>query len=639
MGNLQAIKLGADAFSSGWRAGWEPDPDYTVSEWADAHRILSKKGAAEEGPWRTSRTPYLREIMDALSPQDPCERVVWIKPSQVGATELGLNWIGYMIHHAPGPALLVQPTLDMVKKLVRQRIDPMIQDTPALHERVAEARSRDASNSMQQKDFPGGTLILSGANSASSLASMPIRYFFADEVDRWPHDVDGEGDPLKLGEVRTTTFKQRRKIFVCSTPTVKGLSRIHREFHLGDQRYFFVPCPHCEHFQNLRWKDANGTYRLRWDKDKEGNHLPHTAAYLCEGCGVLIEENFKTWMLERGRWQATAVGDGKTKSYAMNALYSPLGWYSWGDMAAEFLESKEFSEKLKTWTNTRLGEVWDSTQEIVTSDVLLQRLESWPRLDVPAGACVITASADVQGDRIEAKKVAYGPNGEESWLIDFEIFWGDPNTDQTVWQRLDEWRKVEHLHAASGKSMRAAITLIDSGDGNKTDAVYDFVLPRQRERVFALKGRDYIARPGLVMQGSAKNNHIQLWIIATRAAKDRIMSRLKLDLPKNEGDQVPAGFIHLPDWIPEQYLDQLTNERKSVIQNKRTGAKREEYITTGRVEALDLEVYCLAGLFVLQNDLAPGTFRDLRKLHALIMSGESINPAKKTRGVRSRGIK
>ena len=619
---------GTQVHDIGFWNGLEPDPNFTVSQWADNYRILSQKGAAEHGPWRTSRTPYLREIMDALSPQDRCERVVWMKSAQIGGTEAGNNWLGYFIHHSPGPALMVEPTDSMIKKLIRQRLDPMFEETPVLKERVATNKSRSGANNLEQKDFIGGTLILTGANSASALRSMPIRYLFADEVDAWPHDVEGEGDPLRLAEVRTNTYKQRRKIFVVSTPTVKGLSRIEREFLMGDQRRYFVPCPHCEHMQVLRWKDQDGTFRLVWDKDAEGKPIPESVNYLCEACGVLIEERFKTQMLERGQWQPTAPGDGRTKSYHISALYSPLGWYSWADMAREFVEAKDNAEKLKTWVNTSLGETWDPALDQISADQLNNRLEIWERGVIPEQVAVITAAADVQGDRIEAKMIGYGA-GEEEWLIDYEIFWGDPNTDDSVWMRFDEWRLREMPHKGANRNIRASIVLVDSG--SYSDSVYDYVMPRQNQRVYAIKGRDFISRPGLAMQGAAKNAKVQLWTIATRAAKDRIMARLKLTNPG-------PGYIHLPDWIPEQYVDQMASEKKVIVENRRTGGKREEYRQSGRNEALDLEVYCLAGLFILQNYTNPGLYRDLAALHSAVLTGVLPSAPVKTRGMRTPGL-
>ena len=274
---------GAEDLLRAWREGLTPDPDFTVSAWADRHRILSPRGANEAGPWRTSRTPYLQELMDALSPRHPAQRVVFMKGSQLGASESGCNWIGYVIHHAPGPMLAVQPTVELAKRFSQQRIDPLIEESPALREKVAPSRSRDAGNTVLSKEFPGGILVMTGANSAVGLRSMPVRYLFLDEVDAYPPSADDEGDPVALAEARTRTFSWRRKVFLASTPTIKGLSRIEREYEASDQRRYFVPCPHCGERQHLRFE------RLRWQKGQ-----PETAAYICERCETPIAEHHKT---------------------------------------------------------------------------------------------------------------------------------------------------------------------------------------------------------------------------------------------------------------------------------------------------------------------------------------------------------
>ena len=242
-----------------WRDGLTPDPELTVSGWADSHRVLSPRGANEAGPWRTSRTPYLREIMDALSPMHPAQRVVVMKGAQIGATETGSNWIGYVIHHAPGPMLAVQPTVELAKRFSQQRIDPLIDESPVLRCKVAPARSRDCGNTVLSKEFPGGILVMTGANTAVGLRSMPVRFLFLDEVDAYPPLADEEGEPVALAEARTRTFSWRRKVFLVSTPTVKGLSRIEREFEASDLRRFFLPCPLCGAAQWLKFE------RLRWE--------------------------------------------------------------------------------------------------------------------------------------------------------------------------------------------------------------------------------------------------------------------------------------------------------------------------------------------------------------------------------------
>jgi phage terminase large subunit GpA-like protein len=280
---------GAAEIQSSWRAGLAPEPLLLVSDWADRHRVLGSRSAAEPGPWRTSRTPYLREVMDALSPAHPARRVVLMKGAQVGGTECGNNWIGYVIHHAPGPMLAVQPTTELAKRFSDQRIDPLVEETPAIRERVAPARSRDSGNRQLSKEFPGGQLAMTGANSAVGLRSMSARFLFLDEVDAYPGDVEGEGDPVALAEACARTFGWRRKTLLVSTPTISGLSRIEREYLATDQRRFFVPCPYCGAMQHLRFE------QLVWDKG-----CPDSARYLCEACDGAIGEGHKTAMLAAG---------------------------------------------------------------------------------------------------------------------------------------------------------------------------------------------------------------------------------------------------------------------------------------------------------------------------------------------------
>ncbi len=271
-------------------------------------------------------TPYLQELMDALSPRHPAQRVVFMKGSQLGASESGCNWIGYVIHHAPGPMLAVQPSVELAKRFSQQRIDPLIEESPSLRAKVAPARSRDSGNTVLSKEFPGGILVLTGANSAVGLRSMPVRYLFLDEVDAYPPSADDEGDPVTLAEARTRTFSWRRKVFLASTPTIKGLSRIEREYEASDRRRFFVPCPHCGHPQHLMFE------RLRWQKGQ-----PETAAYVCEGCEQPIAEHHKTQMLAEGEWRPMAVSvDPLSIGFHLSSLYSPVGWLSWERIAREW---------------------------------------------------------------------------------------------------------------------------------------------------------------------------------------------------------------------------------------------------------------------------------------------------------------
>jgi phage terminase large subunit GpA-like protein len=361
---------GAFEIECAWREGLTPNPILTVSQWADQHRVPSSLAESEPGRWRTRRTPYLRDIMDSLSPSSPVERVVFMKGAQVGATEGASCWIGYVIHHAPGPMMAVWPTVDMAKRNSKIRIDPLIEESKVLNERIAPPRSRDSGNTILAKEFRGGVLVMTGANSAVGLRSMPVRYLFLDEVDGYPPDVEGEGDAISLAEARTRTFA-RRKIFIVSTPTLAGSSAIEREYEASDQRRYFVPCPHCQHSQWLRFE------QLRWEKSQ-----PETAAYLCESCEQPIQEHHKTNLLEKGEWRATRPeASGRTAGFHLSSLHSPVGWRSWSAIAAAWESACDKQSgslsAIKTFKNTELGETWVEEGEAPDWQRLMERREDY----------------------------------------------------------------------------------------------------------------------------------------------------------------------------------------------------------------------------------------------------------------------
>lgn len=579
---------GAQEIERAWRDGLTPDPLLTVSEWSDRHRMLSSKASAEPGRWRTSRTPYLKDIMDCLSPTSPVERVVFIKAAQLGATEMGSNWIGYVIHHAPGPMMAVWPTVEMAKRNSKQRIDPLIKESAALAELIAPARSRDSGNTILAKEFRGGVLVMTGANSAVGLRSMPVRYLFLDEVDGYPLDVEGEGDAISLAEARTRTFA-RRKIFIVSTPTISGASAIEREYEASDQRRYFVPCPHCKHPQWLRFE------QLRWDKGQ-----PETAAYVCESCSTAIAEHHKTWMLERGEWRAMA--EGKTAGFHLSSLYSPVGWRAWRDIAAawEAAVNKESGSAaaIKTFKNTELGETWVEEGEAPDWQRLLERREDYRIGSVPSGGLLLTAGADVQKDRLEVSVWAFG-RGKESWLVEHRVLMGDTARD-TVWKALAAML-AEHWTHACGAPMPLARLALDTGFA--TQEAYAFVRACHDPRVMAVKGvargAALIGTPTAVdmTQGGKKlRRGIKVYSVAGGIAKLELYNNLR-KTPEVVEDGVairyPTGFVHLPK-VDAEYLQQLCAEQLTTRRDRNGFPVREWQKMRERNEALDCYVYARA---------------------------------------------
>lgn len=589
-----------------------PELPLLVSAWADEHRYLSPRAAAEPGRYRTNRTPYLRAIMDDLAVTSPVQTVVFKKGSQIGASEAGNNWIGYLIDLAPGPVMVVQPTVETAKRFSRQRIEPLLDASQRLRDKVAPAKSRDSGNTVLMKEFQGGILVITGANSAAGLAAMPVRYLFLDEVDRYPADVEDEGDPIALADARTRTFGHRAKRFIPSTPTVKGISRIGRAYEQSDQRRFFVPCPFCRTIQTLEWE------RMRWQPGK-----PETAQYQCIDCERLIPEHHKTEMLDAGEWQATAEWHDKTvHGYHLSALYSPLGWLSWANIVKQWEGAVGDVGAQKVFRNTVLGEEWEEVAESAPDHMrLYERREIWPYRTVPARGLFLTGGADVQADRIEVDIWAWG-RGLESWLIEHTVIWGDPG-DPATWTEMSALlsRTWEH---ASGKRLSLQRLAVDTGAF--TQSVYLWARNQPRNTVIPVKGmaaydrlvpvsgpsRVEVSQNGVRLRGG-----LAIWIVSVSFFKRELYRHLALSRPSDEaravGEQDPPGYVHLSDAVGEEWCHQLVAEQMVVVRSRRGFAARTEWrALRPRNEALDMRVYARAAVWLAGADRWPESqWRDL----------------------------
>jgi phage terminase large subunit GpA-like protein len=549
---------------------WLPPKNLKISDWADSYRRLSPEASAESGIWRTDRAPYQREIMDSFNDPD-IQRIVFMKSAQVGATEVLLNVIGYYIDQDPAPMLIMQPTLQMAQTFSKDRLSTMIRDTDKIRNSVADPRSRDSGNTVLSKKFAGGNLNIVGSNSASGLASRPIRIVLADEVDRYEASAGSEGDPISLATKRTTTF-WNKKIYMCSTPTIKGLSRIETAFEESDKRYYHVPCPECNVKQVLKWKN------VVWEEDK-----PETANYACGECGAVIDESKKQWMLKHGEWIASAP-KSDTAGFHISELYSV--WSTWADMAKSFLEAKKNPEMLKTWINTALGESWEEQGEAVEYDTLLARRLNYDYSTIPEDVLVLTAGVDTQKDRLELQLVGWGKN-YEAWVCDYKIFWGDPNA-MNVWNDLDAYLK-KRFKTESERSIPISCCTIDSG-GHHTNMVYQFTKPRQARRIFAVKGLSVAGKPIANRPSYVGKNKAALYGIGTDSAKEAIFARLS-----TEPD---TTTLHFCSDLDEEYFKQLTAEKRitKFVRGRKTLAWKQ---VRPRNEALDTLVYNFAAIYIL----------------------------------------
>lgn len=576
--------------------GVEPDSYMSVSEWADTYRMLSSKSAAEPGRWRTARTPYLKEIMDCLSPKSPIQKVVFMKGAQIGGTECGNNWLGYIMHKAPGPIMAVSPTVEMAKRNSRQRIDPLIEDCLPLKNLVSPSRSRDKGNTMLSKDFPGGVLVMTGANSAVGLRSMPARYLFMDEIDGYPQDIEGEGDPILLAERRTATFNTKKKIFLVSTPTIKGVSAIEREFEHSDQRYFLLPCPFCGAFQRLVWNNI---------RVQENGAV----VYECEHCHKMIAEHSKTQMLENGHWQATAQStDGLTAGFHISSLYSPVGWLSWNECAQIYERAKKDNTLMQGFQNTILGETYEQESEAPEWQRLYESREEYPVGTVPRGGLFLTAGVDIQKDRIECEVVAWGRQ-KQSWSVDYYVLAGDTAKPE-VWAKLGDVLNKDYPHE-SGITMPIRVMCVDSGYA--TQDVYSFVRQFSQavwggsgaranapRTVVAIKGQSRDTSMILsISKADTKKKGLKVWNVSGPVIKTELYRWLKME--RIGADASQFGRCHFPQYA-EEYFKQLTAERQVVRVSNGYPKQVWEKNPTRRNEALDCRVYARAGAAIYGLD-------------------------------------
>ncbi|HEX6925656.1 MAG TPA: terminase gpA endonuclease subunit [Longimicrobiaceae bacterium] len=566
-----------------------PPPDLSVSAWADQYREIARGTSPEPGRWHTDRAPYLRGMMDAFSDPD-VENVVGMCASQVAKTEVLINVLGYFIHQDPSPILFIRETIGEAEKFSKTRLAKTIHATPVLREAVRDPKSRDSGNTILVKEFPGGDMTLVGANAPGGLAGQPRRVVLGDELDRWKTSAGTEGDPWDLGYQRTANF-WNRKTGRFSSPGTRSVeledgrlvSPIERAFLEGDQRYYVVPCPFCGHRQRLVWS------QLRWEDGK-----PETAAYACEGCGVLIGEEHKLPMLRAGEWRATAPFRG-TASFHLNGLYSP--WARWADLVRKWLKAQGNKERLQVFANTVLAESWDERIG-ATDPAHLQGRAVEYAAEVPAGVVLLTAGVDVQIDRLEMVVRGWGA-GLRSWGIRREIFLGDPKIppgqDGSPWTALEEARKRlrprEH-----GPPLAVHVLCIDMGYA--PDEVAAYCRPRWRQRVYAVRGSSDHTAPTVSRRPSRNNKQrLPMFWVGTNTVKDTIAKRLLLT---GDGPFVMQWNLRAEAGFDADYFQQLTGERR--VPHKVGGRVhwRWDEIRGQRHDALDCEVYALAA-FHLAN--------------------------------------
>lgn len=627
--NMAVAALTAHQVVSGaWSRGLKPPPSLTVSEWAARYRIVTAP-SPDPGPWRNERTPYLVGIMDALSPSHPAREVDFMKGTQIGGTEAAVNVVGYYSHQSPNSGLIVLPSKDVAREWSTLRFQGLFENTPVLQPlfSLENNRRRAKSNTTYAKRLANGcSWKMAWSSSGKILRSTPAAIIIADEVDGFVLSVGGgkrsEGEPIDILTKRYANFR-RGKFLRISSPTDRSGSRIERGFRAGDQRYYFLPCPHCAHFQRLVFE------RIRWPQGE-----PQKAAYECAACEKSIPEYHKTAMLARGMWVATAdhpdlvehgfpdsdiallqpildaMAEAEHVSFHLSALYSPLGWYSWSTLASDWEKIHGDAERLKVFVMTTLGETWVDRGEAPDNQRLFERRESYEIGIVPRGGLFLTAGADVQADRIEVEVVAWG-YGKESWSVGYEVLPGDTSTP-APWNQLEQLLARDWPCAVGGSKPIIALA-IDTGF--RPQMGYAFARRHQQaahgpagsrivavRTVIPIKGTDdwqklivRVSNP----DAAKKRGGIRIVEVGTACAKQELYDWLRLPAPSQPGETYPPGYCHFPSY-EKSYFQGLCSESRVI---RATG--RPEWVKDPSVrnEPLDVRVYARAAAAVYGLDV------------------------------------
>lgn len=595
-----------------------PPPVLKVSEWADEKRRLSSESSAEPGQWRTARTPYMREPMDAISDEET-ETIIVMTSSQVGKTELLLNVIGYHVDQDAAPIMLVQPTLDLAEAFSKDRLAPMIRDTPALREKI-RSKSRDGGNTLLYKSFPGGHVTLSGANSPASLASRPIRIVLGDEIDRYPEEAGNEGDPVELVTKRATTFFNFKRLLV-STPTIKGSSRIEEFYDESSMEQWNLPCPSCGEYQPLAWP------QVKFEYDAQTKRC-NRAEMVCKSCGALHVE--REWKAGEGKWVARK-DNKQMRGFHLNELASP--WKRWTRIVEEFKTAERGGPaKLKVWINTSLGETWEERGTSVDAGSLIKRRENYPAL--PNEVLLLTCGVDVQDNRLEYEIVGWGAEAE-SWGIHYGVIMGDPG-QRYVWTMLDAQVINAPFVRVDGQQLSVISTAVDTG-GHYTKKVYEYCVSSEAKRVWAIKGRGGTGIPFIGRPKRRNDEGAWLFIVGVDVGKDTLVSRLSTQFPG-------PGFCHFPELAragyDEAYFDGLTAEHR--VPRKVDGRivyHWELKPGASRNEPFDCRNYATAALEIIGGEAAIAALLRMREEQTKRKPVAAVSATpKKRRGVVSKGV-
>lgn len=597
-GPIPGLASAAEVEAGSFAAGYRPNPRLLVSEWADRHRILEGAGASEPGPWKTTRTPYMREIMDNMSSKSAVWKQAMVAGAQVSKTESANNCVGYWASSAPGTIMFVLPKVGTAKRVSKQRVGPMFRNTPCIRERLVE-------DLMLEKTFIGGMLIFASAQSISDLKSTPVQYMILDEVDEYPLDLEGQGPAVDLAIARTRTFRNKRKVFLTSTPTEESSSQIWKHWLEGDMRLYHMPCPHCGKMIVFEFAFEDGKGGLKW----EWGNAAKTVHYECPECAGKIYEHHKTKMLAEGVWIPTRkdldqVEEG-VRSYRLPSLYSPVGWMGWDEIANKWEKAYNVPSLVAEFRNTVLALPSVEVSEKVDWETVYTRGDVGVPYDlgeVPPGVLFLTAGADVGKDHIHISVWGWGRD-RKRWLIDHIKIEGKST------QLPDPWIEAAdavHRTYKDSQGVEFGISRFFIDTGAWPEIVKPWIRAQNQMIVVGCDGIDHLDQPVKIVTqaepvrgvpGKKTNvGALKIAQVGVSLLKSELMGLLSIPRPE-DSDIAPVGWVHMPkQGLTKDMAKELVAERKVIERdaNGRVTGTRWERIESRRAEMLDCHNYARA---------------------------------------------
>lgn len=532
-----------------------PPPPLLPSTWAEQNLVVPDGPRANEN-WDRLLGLHCVEIVDALGPDSPDNEIAVMKSAQSGFTTVLIIAAGHSIDRDPCRMMIVQPTSGALSDFNKEKLQPAIEASPVLERKVRGITSRSADGSTAtSKQFAGGSITLAIASSAADLRSKTIRKAFLDEIDEYPDDLDGQGDPIEMVEARQISFLttgdwKRLKI---STPTVKGASKIEAAYLAGDQRRWHVECPGC-----------GDRFVLEFDRKhfRFNDEHPYRAHYATPCCGTIIEGHEKNAVYRTGKYLPAAARPGAGRSYHFCAMSSPL--VPWEEVARKFVEANGDPLKLKAFYNLWLGLPYEVRGDAPDHVRLMERREAdLVRGHIPPLGLILVGGADVQMRGIYYEIAAYGPD-RQKWIVDAGIIEGETQDPQAG--AFLELAKVCERQWPDAYGGYRRVDAFGVNSGWRSHVVYTWV--RGRAGAFALKGLDGWSRPALGagqavdidFNGKRISKGVLVWGVGTWPLKGAHYDDLRKEGVKAGQEKDPPGYRHFGTWLDDVYFRQITSE-------------------------------------------------------------------------------